>query len=232
LEAAVLQQPGDPDLVLQLVDCYRQQRRFADAEGTLERCLAAGGNHLSILDALDEMRLEAARARLEVAQRRAQKQLTSEATQLASDLRMELNRLEMEIYYQRSERYPSDLRVRYQLGRTLKRAGNFLQAMKYLQESAKLADLAGPAHLELGECLQHLRQFGRALDAYRFAVRSNGQPDPEVAKLGLYRAGLLAAALGQIEEARQYLGELERRDTDFRDVRAHLDKLGRIGDKG
>ena len=63
----------------------------------------------------------------------------------------------------------------------LKRAGNYSGAIQRLEEAHALAEtradksLAAEVLLELGECWQHLRQFGKALEFYRQAVES-GRP--------------------------------------------------------
>jgi hypothetical protein len=86
--------------------------------------------------------------------------------------------------------------------------------------------------LELGECWQHLRQFGKALEFYRQVAeredrsgetRAGAAPLPLVG--ALYRIGVLAAAMEQPVDAKAALMRLVALVPDYKDARQRLDKL-------
>jgi tetratricopeptide (TPR) repeat protein len=145
-------------------------------------------------------------------------------------LAAEHNRLEIDIFHVRSERYPGDLSLRLELARRLKRSGNFSGAIQRLEEARADDRLAGEALVELGECWQHLRQYGKALDYYRRAIETDERlsvtsttPRPLVG--ALYRIGVLAAAMNQPAEAKAALARLVAIEPDYKDARQRLDNL-------
>ena len=87
------------------------------------------------------------------------------------------------------------------------------------------------ATLEMGECFQHLKQYGNAMKCYQ-----SGSTDEtakfEVRKLALYRAAVLATALKNLEAATGYLEKVIELDPSYRDAGPRLDKLKQIGDSG
>ncbi|MCI0358039.1 MAG: tetratricopeptide repeat protein, partial [Planctomycetaceae bacterium] len=135
------------------------------------------------------------------------------------------------IFHVRSERHPGDASLRLELARRLKMAGNYSGAIQRLEEARADERLAAEVLLELGECWQHLRQFGKALDYYRQAVElsdgaSGGSRPPLATPLAaLYRIGILAAAMDQPAEAKAALARLVAIDPDYKDARQRLDNL-------
>jgi tetratricopeptide (TPR) repeat protein len=90
------------------------------------------------------------------------------------------------------------------------------------------------ATLELGECLQHLKQYVKALHCYERAAEKSLH-DPEAAeshKLALYRAGVLAGGMKELETAERNLRALAELDPEYKDVQTRLDKVRQFRDKG
>ena len=83
----------------------------------------------------------------------------------------------------------------------------------------------------MGECFQHLKQYGNAMKCYQSAA-SAAPPESDLGKLTLYRAGVLAAALKNVESAEKHLSKLVQVDPHFRDAATRLDKLKKIRDSG
>jgi tetratricopeptide (TPR) repeat protein len=150
-------------------------------------------------------------------------------------MEQEHNRLEIDIFHLRSERHPHDQRLKFELARRLKRAGNYSGAIQRLEEALSDPLLAAEVNLELGECWQHLRQFGKALGYYRSAVElagnGSGGSRPPLADsrttllTPLYRIGVLAAAMNEPAEARAALTRLLVIEPAYKDARERLDKL-------
>ena len=86
--------------------------------------------------------------------------------------RNELNQRELEVFRSRSERYPSNASLRFELGLRLKRAGNFKEAITYLQEGRNDPKRKGTVMLELGECFQRIKQFKLAMSSYNEAIEA------------------------------------------------------------
>jgi tetratricopeptide (TPR) repeat protein len=84
--------------------------------------------------------------------------------------------------------------------------------------------------VDLGECFQKIEQYKLALSHYEQAIELSGeqQQGSEMGKLALYRAGVLATGLRELDRAEQHLTELAGRDFSFRDVAQRLDNLNKL----
>ena len=108
----------------------------------------------------------------------------------------------------------------------LKAAGNHREAIRSFQEVVQDPRRKGAVSLELGECFQKIKQYQLAMQSYRTAVESLTERELELRKRALYRAGVLAAGLDDVDAARRYLSDLAALDFNYRDVAQRLDKLG------
>ena len=198
------------------------EQRFDEQERELAEAQAAGGSPLKILAERENLQLARAEHRLQAARRRAASDPHPRAQLLVQRLAAESGRLEIEILHLRCERLPGDWQVRLELARRLKQAGNFSGAVQRLEETARIHPGEAAVLTELGECWQHLRQFAKALEHYRQAIAASSG---DAATLALYRAGVLAGAMGQTSEARQFFARLVAIDPAFKDARERLDKL-------
>ena len=86
--------------------------------------------------------------------------------------------------------------------------------------------------LELGECFQKIEQYKLALSHYEQAIEACEASDEEAKKLALYRAGVLATGLRELDRAERHLAELAGLDYGYRDVSDRLDKIARLRDSG
>jgi hypothetical protein len=90
----------------------------------------------------------------------------------------------------------------------------------------------GIVALELGECFQKIKQYQLAMQNYVTAVETLTDREPDLRKRALYRAGVLASGLEDLDSAKKYLSALAGLDFGYRDVAHRLDKLGSVKDKG
>jgi tetratricopeptide (TPR) repeat protein len=90
----------------------------------------------------------------------------------------------------------------------------------------------GVVCLELGECFQKIKQYQLAMQNYQAAVEALTDRELELRKRALYRAGVLASGLDDVDSAQKYLSMLAGLDFGYRDVAQRLDKLGSAKDKG
>lgn len=231
LEQDIANRPTDLDAYFQLADLHVAEDRLAEATHVLTKALAASGNQLRVQEKLEDVEIIRKRQQLQIAEKRQAAEPNDAAQQLAHQLREDLNRLELEVYDRRSQRYPQDLELKFQLAMRLKRGGNVREAIKVFQLSAGLASRRAAAALEEGECLQRLKQYDKALGAYRRAAQESGAGNAEIHRLALYRLGTLAEGLKHWDAAEQALGELVGLDPQYKDAAIHLDKLRAIRHK-
>jgi len=214
---------------LELADLHARGDRLDDAQKILSKALdASGGGDQVVRERLEELEIERARRRVELAEQRAAREKTEEAIQLVRQVKADANRLELEIYAARCEQNPSKPGLHFELGLRLKRAGRMNEAIQNLQNAKGDARHKAAVLLELGECFHHIKQYRLAMTHYDHAVQASGEREAETKKLALYRAGKLAMGLKDLQAAEKYLTELAELDFGYKDVAACLDKLSQM----
>ncbi len=235
LQKAISRNPDNVENYVDLADLYTREDRHEDAVATLEKALEVGGGDVNIRERLEEARLRRLREKVSIAETRAQQERTEEALDLYKRYRVELNKMELEVYRNRCERYPSHLGYRYELGVRLKKAKLINEAIRVLQEARSDPQRRGDVLLALGECFHQIKQYKLAMDNYEQAIREISDRSQESKKLALYRAGKLALGLRELERAETHLTALAGLDYNYQDVPELLDKVRRLratGDTG
>ena len=224
-EKSIRDNPMDVDAYFQLAELHTKDARYADAEKVLASAIEANGASLKLESHYEDAQIRTSRAKVAIAEQRYASAKTEEAKELVTKLRSDLNRLELEIYQKRCVRYPDKLRLRYDLALRLRRAGNYLEAIKSYDEARMDDAYKVAATLEMGECWQQLKQYSKAMKCYEAAIKQSTDLDGDRRKLALYRGGVLAAALKEPEKARDWFAQLVELDASFKDASARLDKL-------
>lgn len=225
LERAIESKPAELDNYLRLAELHSESRRYAEAEQVLAKALEAVGPTLRLETAHEDAQIMQAKARAAIAEQRATSSPSEESQELVKKLRSDLNRLELDIYEKRSRRYPSQLRLKYELAVRLRRAGNAQQAIKAYEEAREDPNCLVASLLEMGECWQQLKQYQKALACYTQAIEESSELDGERQKRALYRGGVLAAALKQADQAKLWFQELLALDGSYKDASERLKKL-------
>ena len=108
----------------------------------------------------------------------------------------------MELYRSRCERYPNNLGYKYEVGLRCQLKGEYNEAIKEFQVARNEPRRKGVALMHLGECFQHIKQFGLAMSHYEQAIQEIPDRDPDNKKKALYRAGKLAYGLQDLTPRR------------------------------
>jgi tetratricopeptide (TPR) repeat protein len=225
--------PAEVANYLDLATLFASQHRLREAEQILTQALAvSGGGDMNVRERLEEAQLQRIREQSDIANRRAEHEKTPETAELAKRMATQCNQVEMEVYAGRAAREPGNLMLQFELGLRAKRAGKFREAIQAFQAARDDSRQRATVQLHLGESFQHIRQFKLALSSYEAAVAAADTSQPDVQKLALYRAGVLAAELGETDRAEKYLAQLAAIDFGYRDVADRLDKLAALRDIG
>jgi tetratricopeptide (TPR) repeat protein len=231
LRARIDADPAELPAYLELADLYSSQNRFRESQQVLTRALsAAGGGDLMILERLEEAQLRFAQQQVQIAKRRAETDKSDEAKELARRMAAQANRAELDVYAARSAREPANHLLQFELGLRLKRAGKFREAIQAFQAASDDPRQKAQIQIQLGESFQHIRQFRLALSSYEAAIAAADSMQPDIRKLALYRAGVLALEMNELERAERFMTELAAVDFGYRDVADRLDKLAKIRD--
>jgi tetratricopeptide (TPR) repeat protein len=244
LERQIAKSPENVDLYIELTDLHTRDERLDKAEETLKRALQASGGEISVRERLEDTQILRAKQQVKIAEKKRATEKTTEADNLVKRMRAELNSMELDIYRNRSERYPTNAALKFEVGLRLKLAGQYAEAIKLLQDAVGDPKRKGTVHTELGECFQQIKQYKLAMDNYEKALAAINERDLDGRKLALYRAGKLAlglaekyAASGQPQakeefaRAEKHLNELAGMEFGYRDVPQLLDKVAKIGHK-
>jgi tetratricopeptide (TPR) repeat protein len=232
LMQSVRDNPADVDGTLELADLFEQDGRIDEAEKLLARALSASGNELKVREHVEDRQLRWAKSKVMIAEQRLAASDTPENRETVDKLKRAQLRQELEVFGARSSRYPENLTWRYELALRLKAAGKFPEAIRYFQEALKDVRRKGAISLELGECFQSIKQYPLAMQNYEAAVEALTDRELELRKRALYRAGVLAAGLKDLDAAQKHLSAVAGLDYGYRDVAERLDKLRSAKDNG
>jgi tetratricopeptide (TPR) repeat protein len=224
--------PADVDGTLELADLFEQDGRIDEAEKLLARALSASGNELKVREHVEDRQLRWAKSKVMIAEQRLATSDTPEHRETVDKLKRAQLRQELEIFGARCSRYPENLTWKYELALRLKAAGKFPEAIRHFQEALKDVRRKGAISLELGECFQSIKQYPLAMQNYEAAVEVLTDRELELRKRALYRAGVLAAGLKDLDAAQKHLSAVAGLDYGYRDVAERLDKLRSAKDNG
>jgi tetratricopeptide (TPR) repeat protein len=227
LRREIRRHPEEVTNYINLSDYFFKLEDFEAAEQIMAEAVEAT-SAVRATEELEDIQLHRTRLELLRAKKRAKDSQKSEDANLYKRMKEELNKRELAVFASRSERYPGDLKIKYELGLRLKRVGNYEQAIQEFQQARNDIDRAAVASLETGECFQQIRQTRLALDAYEMAIDNcSASSDDETKKLALYRAGWLNMKLHHNENAQKFFSQLASIDFGFRDVSSLLDEVSK-----
>jgi tetratricopeptide (TPR) repeat protein len=233
LVAAIAKDPTAVDQSFRLADLYLHQQRLDDAQRVLEQAQqAAGGGNLEVRERLEDLQMRRGARQAAAAEQHYQHEQTPEAKQLFDRARAQANQVELEVYSARVDRDPHNPRLQFELGMRLKKAGKPKQAITHFQAARTDPKRKALVLLELGECFQKIEQYKLALTHYEQSIEACEPGDNEARKLALYRAGVLATGLREIDRAERHLSTLAGLDYGYRDISYRLDKLASLRDSG
>lgn len=232
LRKAIKERPTEIDAYLELADLLEKESGVADAMAVLTEAMGASGGEMRVREHVEDRQLRWSRQRLLDAEKRLETEDTPDNRAAVEKQRGALVKQEIEIFAARASRYPENPTWKYELALRLKLAGNYAEAIKQFQEVQGDSRRKGIVALELGECFQKIRQYQLAMQNYVTAVDSLTDRELELRKRALYRAGVLASGLEDVDGAKKYLSMLAGIDFGYRDVAQRLDKLASGKDKG
>ncbi len=235
LIASIREDPTDVENYIEWIDLLMHENRLADVEQVLGRATEIAGNgNLRICERREDWQIRRVHHLLAIAEKRYEEDSNDESRLLAEQIQAQARQVELEVYTAKSDRNPQNTRLKFELGMRLKQAGKPKDAITAFQAARSDPKQKALALLHLGECFQHIEQYKLAMTNYKQAIEACSQEgvgdDSETKKQALYRAGVLATGLRELDWAEQHLTELAGIDFGYRDVADRLDKIGRLRD--
>ena len=232
-QAAIAADPANVENYFRLADFYTHAGRLDEAQQVLERASqAAGGGNLQVSERMEDLQLRRAANQAASAQQNFDHASTPDAKALLERAKAHANQVELEVYAARVDREPNNPRLQFELAMRLKKAGKVKAAISAFQAARSDPKRRALVLVELGECFQKIEQYKLALSHYEQALEFCEAGDNEARKLALYRAGVLATGLRELDRAERHLAELAGMDYGYRDVSDRLDKIARLRDSG
>ena len=159
---------------------------------------------------------------------RAKVEATPDDQQLAEQYKQMLKKhLEAELthYQDSAKNYPTDMRVRYEMGRRLLQLGRFDEAIPALQDGQRDPKNHLRALLLLGQCFFMKKWYSDAVDVYQRALELPDAAAADTGKELQYYLGRAHEAAGQSDQAAKAYSTVAQIDFLYKDVRNRLERL-------
>jgi tetratricopeptide (TPR) repeat protein len=132
----------------------------------------------------------------------------------------------MEIFAVRVERYPNDMRIKYELGSLYMLVQKWQLAIPLLQQARSDPRLKGEALFKLGLCFYSDSKPQLALRKFESAMLElNFEDQPEIYKELYYAAGKLYEIMKNPKAAEEAYQKILEVDYNYRNTVARLNKL-------
>ena len=156
------------------------------------------------------------------------------AKQNRIDLAKELLEQEIEVFSRRSERYPSDLKLKNELAQRFMQANKPALAIPLLQAASKDVRLEAQVLVNLGMCFLKQKQNPLATRQFKKALEKlSANEHPQPFKDCHYWLGRLAEEAKDLTTAETHYLEILGLDYSYKDVSARLEKIqGELGQSG
>lgn len=134
-------------------------------------------------------------------------------------------RFELGVFKERTERYPTDNRVRFDYGVRNFQAGRFDEAIPLFQSARADPKNRATCGMYLGRCFFRKGYHAQAIAALQETLDEYEFHDDNLGKSMIYWLGRAQEASGDIQNARNTYGKILQLDYNYSDIRARLDKL-------
>lgn len=142
--------------------------------------------------------------------------------------KLEEQQTELEVYRERVEKYPTDLKLKFYLGRALFEVQEYDEAIPLLQEARSDPRNRVRAQLMIGRAFFEKQAFSQAAEVLTESLENYEMTGDELSKQLTYWLGRAYEADGRTDEARATYGRLLRMDYNYGngDVRKRHEALG------
>ncbi|CAN5348992.1 hypothetical protein BH10PLA2_BH10PLA2_17290 [soil metagenome] len=217
--------PTNPLGYLQLAAVYRRVDLRDEAMATLSQGLIPTANSFEIASEIAELEMEPFRNNLAVLERKlAATPNNEELRRLRVQMLRELNSRELNLYRQKSERYPTEMAHRLELGIRLLRSGQHDAAITELQAARSDPRLRWRALLFLGHCFKSRKNWRLAERNFEEALQGLPANEEAMRKDLLFILATGAAEAGDMNKAIELGYELANIDFGFRDIGRLIDQ--------
>lgn len=227
LQRSIRKEPDNKDNYLRLGDFYRRDGKLVEAREHFEKAYELSGKDSNIGEQVEDVELDLLREQLAEAKGLFnQDRENAEAKKQVTLLSKALIKREIDVMSRRVERYPSDMRIKYELAQRFIRLKRWGPAITLLQQSVRDTRISSDALVALGKCFYAenkkelaKRQFEKALP--------NISPDEKTATYteAHYLLARLYEESGEKDKASDHYSEILAVEYEYRDAKKRLEDL-------
>jgi len=226
LEQALESNPADRRARRELAEHHVKHREYAQAISVLEAGLALDPGSYELKERIGDIRILDLEQQIREARKHAEQGDPAAGTDLV-DLAREKQDFEIEEFTRRVKEHPTDLDLRFRLGRLLLAAGRIGAAIENFQHSVKDPRRRVDSLIGLGQAFERNDMLDLAQKQFETALESvDGSSDRSV-EIVYSLAVLLekAGGPGDLEQARARFESIYEKDIHYKDVAARLEAL-------
>ena len=226
-------EPTNAAHFLKLADYYKREGKLEEAVQTFQKGYEIN-NDQNIREQMEDVQLDMVRRNLGFAKERATQDKNDEQSRLmVAELAQELMLQEIEVYSRRVDRYPNDLKLKFELAKRFMNTKKYDLAIPLLQAASKdirlesqVLTTLGKAFLAKKQNVVAKRQFEKAVEK----LSANDNPIPF--KECHYYLGLLAQSASDNATAEKHYTEILAVDYSYKDVAKRLSEIQGHADEG
>jgi Flp pilus assembly protein TadD len=224
LLAKIQADPTNVNGYLQLANHYRRANRLDQAKQAIEQGLGPAGNHFELTAELADLEIETFRQNLAVTEQKLRADPRDEKLrQVRVGIMREINSRELELYRQKSDRYPTDKSLHFELGIRLLRSGRYDEAIRELQGVRNDPRHQWQALMYLGYCFKGRNNWRLAQRNFEEALQTLPVGEDDRRKELLFQLAQGSAEAGDLGRAVELGYELANMDFTFRNIGRLLD---------
>jgi tetratricopeptide (TPR) repeat protein len=211
-------EPNNLKLLRNIAEIYAQRNEFDRSIEFYEKMAAVdGGNDSSLQRTIAEIKVK--RFNHQLAQLDAS---APDYSEKAAQITAERDAFQIDECKARSEKYPTDMLIRFELGVLYFKAGKVAEAMPELQKAKTNPNKRLAAMNYLAQCLAKRNMNDMAADTVQEALKEKLTFDAEKMEL-TYTLGCLFEKMGKKEEAIEQFKLIYKVDMGYKDVAKKID---------
>ncbi len=225
IRARLKEDPTSPYLYLQLAAVYRRGDAADKARAVLQEGLGPTGNSFELSVQLADLDIEPFRRNLTITEEKLKVEPdNAELRRLRTRLRKEINTRELDLHRQKSDRYPTEMSHRYEVGVRLLRGGQIDEAIRELQASRSDPRYRWQSLLSLGQCFKARNNWRLAERNLEEALKNLPTGETNSRKEILFELASGCAEANELSKAVDLATELANIDFSYRDIGRLLDE--------
>ena len=227
LQRAIRKDPKNKDNFLKLVDYYKREGRLDEAVKQLEEALTVSNGDQNIREMLEDVQLEIQKKQLLEAKEQATQHADNPSLrQQAAELAKAVLTFELDMLARRTERYPNDMRMKFELGHLHMKLKNWPKAIPLLQAARGDPRIKGESLVALGKCFAYDNKASLGRRQFEAAIPElNYDEKPDLFKDLFYSLARICEEQKDLKAAEEYYQKVLEVDYEYRDTVTRLDAL-------